>query len=242
MMKIHVYKDPETLARKLAAWMADLIRDTLRNQEFFTLALSGGETPKILFRELATRYTEKIPWKRIQLFWGDERVVPFSDERSNAHAAFELLIHQVDIPLNQVHLMRTDIEPVFAAQEYEKMLKPFFDHTLQSFDLVLLGLGDDGHTLSLFPGSALLENTTGWVSEAYHPVQKMYRITLLPALVNRAGHIAFMVDGEKKASVLSKVIEGKYAPAKYPAQLIKPANGELHFFLDEAAASKLKKS
>jgi 6-phosphogluconolactonase len=241
MMEIHVYKDEETLAGKMAAWMAGLIRDTLKGQEFFTLALSGGETPKILFRELATRYAKKIPWKRIHIFWGDERVVPFSDARNNAHVAFELLISQVEIPADQVHVIRTDIEPVFAAKEYEKMLKPFFEHTLLSFDLILLGLGDDGHTLSLFPGSALLENTTGWVSEAYHPVQKMYRITLLPSLVNRAAQIAFMVDGNKKATVVSRVIEGKFEPQKYPAQIIRPEKGQLHFFLDEAAAAKLKK-
>ena len=240
-MKIHIYKDKDTLARKMAAWMATLIRDTLKNQESFTLALSGGETPKILFRELARSYRDTINWQRVQIFWGDERVVPFSDERNNARVAFELLIHEVPIPPSQIHTMRTDIEPVFAAQEYEGMLKTYFNNTTKSFDLILLGLGEDGHTLSLFPGSGLVDNTTQWVSEAYHPVQKLYRITLLPSLVNRAAEIAFMVDGDQKASIVTKVIEGKFDPGKFPAQIIRPETGELHWFLDEAAAKKLKK-
>src|SRR6185312_11762490 len=114
-MKFHIYKNKEDLTNKLALWLCDLINTTLQNQEFFTLVLSGGETPKSLFKKLAsTDFKEKINWQKIQIFWGDERVVPFNDERNNAKMAYELLIDNVYVPAPQVHVMRTDIEPVFA--------------------------------------------------------------------------------------------------------------------------------
>jgi 6-phosphogluconolactonase len=242
-MKLHIYKNKEILAEELALWITDLINSTLQNQEFFTLALSGGETPKALYRKLASpEFKENIDWKRIHIFWGDERVVPFDDERNNAKMAFELLIDHTDIPAGQVHVMRTDIEPVFAAMAYEKILHNYFDNTSRSFDLVLLGIGDDGHTLSIFPGSPLFEKEKqDWVNAVYNEAQQMYRITLTPAIVNRASYIAFMVEGAAKENVLKEIIEGKYAPSTLPAQLIKPESGELHWFLDEQAAEKLSK-
>ena len=120
-------KIKKQLAEALAPWICDLINSTLQKQEFFTFVLSGGETPKILFKKLASaEYKEKINWKRIHIFWGDERVVPFNDERNNAKMAYDILINHLDIPASQVHVMRTDIEPVFAAKEYEKILHHLF--------------------------------------------------------------------------------------------------------------------
>jgi 6-phosphogluconolactonase len=240
-MKFHIYKNNEELSNELALWICDLINSTLQNQEFFTLVLSGGETPKKLFKKLASEYfKEKINWKRIQIFWGDERVVPFTDDRNNAKMAYEILIDHIDIPASQVHVMRTDIEPVFAAIEYEKILHTYFDNTTKSFDLVILGMGDDGHTLSLFPHSAVInEENKNWVNAVYNEAQQMYRITLMPVIVNHASNIVFMIDGKKKSTVLKKVIEGKYTPSELPAQIIKPINSELHWFLDENAAMEL---
>ena len=240
-MKFHIYKNKEQLAEKLALWICDLIKFTLQTQEYFTLVLSGGETPKILFEKLASpEFKEKINWKRIQIFWGDERCVPFRDERNNAKMAYELLIDRVDIPHTQVHVMRTDIEPSFAAKEYEKMLHHLFDNTYNSFDLILLGMGDDGHTLSLFPNSPLIsDENKSWVNEVYNEDQKIYRITLMPSIVNRSSNIVFLIDGRKKSAVLKKVIEGKYMPSELPAQVIKPVTGELNWFLDEDVAKDL---
>ncbi len=239
-MKLHIFKDREEMSDQLALWMCDAIENSLKNQEYFTLVLSGGETPKLLFKKLASdEFRNRINWKRIHIFWGDERVVPFSDERNNARMAFEILIDHIDIPVTQVHIIRTDIEPNFAVDEYRKLLHTFFDHTSQSFDLVLLGMGDDGHTLSLFPDSPIIQENEHWVNAVFSKKQEMYRITLMPLLVNRAARIAFMVDGEKKAKVLQNVLEGEYVPAKLPAQIIKPEGGELHWFLDEAAAKGL---
>ena len=239
-MKFHISKNKQELADQLAQWINELVRTTLKEQEYFTIVLSGGETPKILFAKLASDYKEKIDWKRLQIFWADERVVPFDDKRNNAKEAFDILIDKIDIPSTQVHLMRTDIEPVFAAKEYDKKLHGYFDHTEKSFDLVLLGMGDDGHTLSLFPDSALFDDENkNWVNAVYNEQQQMYRITLMPVIVNRASHIAFMINGDKKAEILKQVIEGEYNPTQFPAQIIKPINGELYWFLDEDAAKEL---
>jgi 6-phosphogluconolactonase len=239
-MKLHIFKNKQIMSDKLAAWIVDFIEQTLKNQEYFTLVLSGGSTPKLLFEKLASEeYLNKINWKRIHIFWGDERVVPFSDERNNAKMAFDTLLDHVDIPRKQIHVMRTDIEPNFAVDEYGKLLHTFFTNTTFSFDLVLLGMGDDGHTLSLFPGSPIIEEHQNWVNAVYNEQQEMYRITLMPLIVNKSHRIAFMVDGSKKAPVLQEVLEGEYKPSKLPAQIIAPVEGELHWFLDDAAAKDL---
>ena len=242
-MKLYIFDDKEIMSEELASWIEDLVQATLKNQDFFTLVLSGGGTPKLLFQKLASdKYKSKIDWKRVHIFWGDERVVPFEDDRNNAKMAYDILINHVDVPPGQVHIMRTDIEPEQAAEEYEKILHQYFDKTPNSFDLVLLGMGDDGHTLSLFPGSPIIEEQEHWVNSVYNTEQKMYRITLMPAIVNKASNIAFMVDGDKKANVLKKVIRGPYMPRELPAQIIKPVNGKLHWFLDKAVAKELNPS
>ena len=239
-MKLHIFDNPEILGENLAEWICNLMEETLKEQQSFSLVLSGGGTPKILYQKLATeKYKSRIDWERVRIFWGDERVVPFSDNRNNAKMAFDILLNNVNVPASQIHIMRTDIEPNFAVTEYRKMLHTYFDSTHHSFDLVLLGMGDDGHTLSLFPGSQIIEDNYHWVNSVFNEQQEMYRITLMPALVNKAKKIVFMVDGEKKAVVLEKVLEGEHKPSEFPAQLIQPETGELHWFLDKAAAKKL---
>ena len=239
-MELHIFDDKEIMSENLASWIVKLISETLKEQEFFSLVLSGGETPKLLYQKLASeKYRNKINWKRIRIFWGDERVVPFTDDRNNAKMAFDILLDHIDIPSSQIHMMRTDIEPNFAVKEYRKLLHTFFDSTDISFDLVLLGMGDDGHTLSLFPGSPIIKEHTHWVNSAYNEDQKMFRITLMPKIVNRSSNIAFMVDGSKKAKILQQVLEGEYTPTKLPSQIIKPVNGQLHWFLDKQSAKEL---
>ena len=239
-MKLHIFENPEILGENLAEWVCNLMEETLKEQQSFSLVLSGGETPKVLYQKLATeKYKSRIDWERVRIFWGDERAVHFTDDRNNAKMAFDLLLNHVNVPASQIHIMRTDIEPNFAVTEYRKMLHTYFDNTLNSFDLVLLGMGDDGHTLSLFPDSAIIDDNSHWVNSVFNEQQEMYRITLMPVLVNKARNIVFMVDGEKKAGVLEKVLEGEQKPSEFPAQLIKPETGELHWFLDEPAAKNL---
>ncbi len=239
-MKLNVYKSAEELNDGLAAWICDLINSTLQNQEFFTLALSGGNTPKMLYRKLASPgFLKKINWERVHIFWGDERAVSADDDRNNSTMAYKNLLNYTGIPESQIHKMRVDIMPVFAAKDYEHVLHTYFDNTENSFDLVLLGVGDDGHTLSLFPGSGDLEESKPWVNAVYNLKQHMYRLTLMPSIVNKASNIAFMVTGENKSEIVQRVIEGPYDPETLPAQVINPIGGELYWYLDEAAAKQL---
>lgn len=240
-MVLHVFDSKELLSDNLAEWICDQAKATLQLRQYFSIVLSGGSTPKILYEKLASeKYRNLIDWKRVHVFWGDERVVPFSDERNNAKMAFDTLLNHVDIPKEQVHIMRTDIEPNIAAKEYAEMLQSFFQNKDFTFDLVLLGMGDDGHTLSLFPHSLILQDQSEAVKAVYNEQQEMYRITLMSNIVNKSRQIAFMVDGEKKAATLQKVLEGPYQPSEFPSQLISPVKGELHWFLDKEAAKNLK--
>lgn len=241
-MKLHIFKNKELLSEELAQWICNYISETLEKQNFFSLVLSGGNTPKSLYKKLASdKFKNKINWSKVHIFWGDERYVPFDDSRNNAKMAFDILINKVDIPKENVNIIRTDIIPEESAKEYVDTIKKYFKHTQNNFDLVLLGIGDDGHTLSIFPGSSLINEEENWVNKVYNEEQKMYRITMMPQLVNNAKQIAFMVEGENKADILNRIIYGNLEPVKLPSQLIDPSDGELHWFLDDEAASKLKR-
>jgi len=241
-MEMHIAKDNNALSLELAAWMVDYIAATLKKRDRFTLVLSGGSTPQKLNTLLAASpYKEKIDWQKLHIFWGDERFVPFEDSRNNAKMAFDTLLNHVPVPASQIHIMRTNLAPELSAAAYEKTLKQYFpaDADSSSFDLVLLGMGDDGHTLSLFPGTHAMHIEDKLVTSLFLEQQDMYRITLTAPIVNRAACVAFLVSGGGKAPALKEVIEGDYQPDLYPAQVIQP-NGELHWFLDEAAAANLE--
>lgn len=238
-MHLHINKNAEETIIALANWITSLIQKTLEVKERFTIALSGGETPKQLYQTLASdAYRGKINWGRLHIFWGDERFVPFNDDRNNAKMASDNLLSKVNIPAEQVHTIWTDVTPEASAKQYENLLHKYFDDKQTTFDLVLLGMGDDGHTLSLFPGSELLNDKNSLVS-AVSSKEKGERITLMPSVVNRSSAIAFLITGESKAKILKQVLESQQHD--YPAQLIQPANGELYWFVDEEAAMYLKK-
>ncbi len=237
-MQLHIYKT-EQLIDELSKWILNYTTEILYTNDRFTIALSGGETPKRLYQHLATdAYRNKLDWSKVHIFWGDERVVPFTDDNNNARMAFENLLSKINIPHNNIHIIRTDISPVRAAEEYENILHNYFDYSDNSFDLVLLGMGKDGHTLSLFPGFEITSEQQNWVNAVYLDDQKMHRITLMPSIVNRSAKVAFLVTGNEKAETLQQVLKGPFEPVKYPAQLIRPVNGELHWFIDEDAATK----
>jgi len=241
-MHLHIYKDADELSSSVADWITEYVRDTLGHNQRFTVALSGGSTPRKLHDLLAAApYREMIDWKKMHFFWGDERAVPFGDERNNAKMAFDTLLDKVPVKQENIHIIRTDIDPVEAAGQYEKTLRGYFDDTGTTFDLVLLGMGDDGHTLSLFPGYDIVQEEERWADAFYLEEQEMDRITLTAPVVNRAAKVAFLVAGGGKAKALQQVIEGKYEPEIYPSQRISPVSGELYWFLDEAAASLLEK-
>ena len=251
-MELHLYKDGEALSQAAARWIADRIAATLKKNDRFTIALSGGSTPKRLHQLLAKPpYTldesgaggvgdEQVDWSKLHIFWGDERAVPFTDDRNNAKMAYDTLLNFVPVPAAQIHVMRTDIRPEESAVEYEKILHAYFDNTPFSFDLVLLGMGDDGHTLSLFPGMPIVHESAAWAKSFWLPAQDMSRITLTKTIVNKSAAVAFLTSGPAKAHALKEVLEGAYNPDLYPSQEIKPS-GELHWFVDEAAAASLTK-
>ncbi|HMC84849.1 MAG TPA: 6-phosphogluconolactonase [Chitinophagaceae bacterium] len=244
-MEMHIYKDGDELSIEVAKWLVDYIAATLKKQDRFTLVLSGGSTPHKLNTLLAgSPYKEKIDWSKLHIFWGDERFVPFEDDRNNAKMAFDTLLNHVPVPASQIHVMRTkDIIPEVAAGEYEKILRKYFPATVPAsttFDLIFLGMGDDGHTLSLFPGMHIMHEENKWVTSLFLKEQDMFRITLTPVLVNRSACIAFLAAGAGKAIALQHVIEGDYQPDVYPSQIIKPLNGEVHWFVDEAATANLE--
>jgi len=242
-MNLEVFKDADELSRQLAEWITSLIEETLTRKEQFSLVLSGGNTPKKLNLLLAASpFKERIDWKKIHVFWGDERAVPLEDERNNARMAFDTLLNKVDIPKEQIHIMDTSLSPDAAAMQYEEILNEYFGTDIlpaQTFDLVLLGMGDDGHTLSLFPGTSVIHEEKSWAASFFLKAQDMHRITLTKNIVNRADNIVFMISGKDKAHALHEVLEGKRNPDLYPSQVIIPVQGELHFFTDQAAASEL---
>jgi 6-phosphogluconolactonase len=256
-MQLNISKNIEELSWRMAEWMVDHIHETLQTQDRFTIALSGGSTPKKLHLLLASdEFKNKIDWKKLHVFWGDERYVPFNDERNNAKMAFDTLLDHVPVPKSQIHIMRTDIDADKSANEYENILKEYFpaaeSYTLQAasdltshvshfttFDLVLLGLGDNAHTLSLFPHEEVIHEKDHWVRAVFVKEVNMMRITLTTPVVNLSNRIAFLVSGQDKADAVSHILSDNYDPDLYPAQVIKPANGELYWFLDEAAATKI---
>ncbi|WP_133990768.1 6-phosphogluconolactonase [Dinghuibacter silviterrae] len=239
-MEVHVYKTPSEVSQELAEWITNHIEETLKTKNIYTWCLTGGNSPKELYTLLGSApYRDRIDWGKLHLFWGDERAVPFADDRNNAKMTFATLIDKVPIPRINVHVMNTELVPEKAAEAYATLLHRFFTAEGQTFDLVLSGMGEDGHTLSLFPGQPVIHETAAWVKAYYLEPQKMYRITLTAPLVNRAARVVFLTFGPGKAHALKEVLQGDRNPDKYPSQIIQPLNGELHWFVDEAAAAEL---
>ncbi len=239
-MTLNIAETPASLALQAANWVAAYMEQTLAKQPRFTVALSGGSTPKALHELLAQPpLRNRIDWNRVHVFWGDERFVPFSDEKNNARMACETLLNHVPVPPAQIHAMKTDLPPAESMVEYEQLLHTYFDNQPHTFDLVLLGLGDDGHTLSLFPGTAVVHEQRTWTEAFYLEQQAMYRLTLTAPVVNRAAAVVFLVAGAAKAEAVREVLQGPYQPDKFPAQQIRPITGQTVWFLDRAAAARL---
>ncbi len=239
-MPLHIYKDSGALSLAAAQWIVDCIQHKLKVQDRFTWLLSGGNTPKQLYQLLATEpFKTKVDWNKLHIFFGDERVVPFDDERNNGKMANESLLTHVAIPSNQIHFINTEGDIDQSVSHYEKLLHHYFDGKSTTFDLALLGMGDDAHTLSLFPGSPLIHENEKWVVSLYLPSQQMHRISLMPGVVNVSDKTMFLLSGTSKATALKNVLNGSYQPERFPAQLIRPVNKELHWFIDEPAGREL---
>jgi len=238
---LHTYKSPDEVSIALAEWVTQAIESVLQKQDRFTWVVTGGNSPKQLYELLASPpYRDRINWSKLHIFWGDERAVPYTDSRNNAKMTFDHLLNQVPVVREQVHIMDTSLSPDEAAAAYEAILHRYFSAEGATFDLVLNGMGDDGHTLSLFPHTPVIHENQAWVKAFYLEAQQMYRITLTAPVVNRASRVAFLTFGSNKANALFEVLKGAKNIDQYPSQVIQPVQGELHWFTDEAAASRLQ--
>lgn len=224
----------------LAKFAADFIlaqaREAILERGFFNIALSGGSTPRETFLSIARNpEAAELNWRKVRFFWSDERTVSPSHPDSNYHMAHETLLMPLGIPPTNIFRVESELSPQMAAEKYGSKIKDMLG-TIPVFDLVLLGLGEDGHTASLFPETKALEPTDQLIVANWVKQQDSWRITFTPYLINQARHVAFLVSGEKKAKILQEVIEGNNP---YPAKKIKPIAGKLTWLLDKAAARYL---
>jgi 6-phosphogluconolactonase len=246
--EILVFPNPESLANAAAELFVRSAAASIQNHGAFIVALSGGSTPKRLFEILATdNFQAKIDWNRVYLFWGDERYVPSDHPDSNFRMTMDTLLSKVPIPHANVHRIRTELSPAEAvATNYESEIARFFTsfsdkhrERFPAFDLVLLGVGTNAHTASLFPHSQVLQETSHLVAAEFVAEVGMWRITMTAPLLNAAREIVFLVHGKEKAQVVREVLFGDYDPERKPAQMIQPANGRLKWLIDSASAAKL---
>jgi len=236
-------RDLDELSRRAVEEFVRLAEQSIRRSGRFTVALSGGSTPKSLYHLLAEpAYSGRVPWHKVHFFWGDERCVPPDHPESNYGMAKAALLSKVPIPEENVHRMAGEKEPPVAAAEYEQTLIDFFalaPGEWPRFDLMLLGVGEDGHTASLFPESEALENREKLVVAAYVEKLKAHRLTLTLPVINHAANIWFVVAGASKATVVSRILNADPASPPFPAALVAPVDGRLIWFITEDAAAAL---
>lgn len=241
--EIRILTTPQGLFEAAAEEVIRDAKDAEDTRGRFTIALSGGSTPKSLYNLLATNARNALPWDRMFFFWGDERHVPPTNSESNYRMANEVMLAKVPVPAGNVFRMPTENpDAALAAEEYEKNLRSFFQLSaaeVPRFDLILLGLGPDGHTASLFPGTAALREKSRLVVANWVEKLKTNRLTFTLPVLNAARCVAFLVSGTEKASVLKTVLEENAPAEQYPAKLVNPSPGRLIWFLDRAAASSL---
>jgi 6-phosphogluconolactonase len=237
---IRIYPDIEALSRAAAELFAIEARRAESERGRFAVLLAGGETPRRCYELLAEApVRDRVPWDAVHVFWGDERCVPANDRRSNAAMARRALLDHVPVPEAQIHPISCAGAPREGAAKYEGLLRAFFGGGPPRFDLVFLGLGENGHTASLFPGTAVLEEQERWVAEVHVAEEGLHRVTLTAPAINQAALVAFLAAGEEKAAVLREALEGNTDPRLLPARLIRPVNGELLWLVDRAAARLL---
>ena len=243
---LHTFANLEELSHAAAARFAEFCQERLARESIFTAALSGGSTPRRLYEILGgPEFSGSIPWGRVHLFQVDERCVPPDHAESNYRMMREALLDQVRIPPSNVHRMQAELaDPDGAAERYVQLLSMMFrpkPGEVPRLDLVFLGMGPDGHTASLFPGSPALAERAKWVCANF--VEKLHanRVTLTYPLLNAAREVIFLVAGHEKAETLRQVLEGPHEPERLPSQGIRPADGRLSWYVDAAAAERLKK-
>jgi len=240
MMNVKVFSNATAVAEFAAESFVKIAGESIQQHGLFTAALSGGSTPKLFHKELAAPERQRrLAWEKVHLFWGDERCVLPDHSDSNYRMVRETLLNEINIPEGNIHRVPAELDVRLAAFQYEEELRGFFEGKWPRFDLVLLGMGDDGHTASLFPGSAGLNEEERWFIANYAPKNQFWRLTLSKNAINAARNILVLVQGPQKADMIAKVLaegEGEY---EKPIQLITPWDGKMVWALDVEAASKL---
>ncbi|MCA9945713.1 MAG: 6-phosphogluconolactonase [Anaerolineales bacterium] len=238
---LHRFATAATFDRAATRLLVKLAQESVAQTGRFSLALSGGGTPSGMYALLAERpYRDQMPWQQTHLFWGDERLVPPTDPGSNYGQVAQILLNKVPIPPQNIHRAKGELEMETAVRDYTAQLQTFANGSQPPvLDVVLLGMGSDGHTASLFPGSPVQQPT--WVVgvTANYDGRPAQRISLTPTIINQARHIIFLVTGSSKAHTLQNVLYGPHQPETLPAQRIQPENGTLTWLTDTAAAQHL---
>ncbi|MDQ3928499.1 MAG: 6-phosphogluconolactonase [Chloroflexota bacterium] len=245
LVTVRIEDDANGVAARVAEMFAQIAEDATAQGRPFRVALSGGSTPKLLYQLLASEeYRERIAWDTIEFFFGDERWVPRTHKDSNYKLANDYLFRPLGISEDTVFPMPTEgVEPEQAAEQYENDIRRVFSlasREMPVFDLIFLGMGDDGHTASLFPHTAAIRKYDQLVAANYVDKLNTWRITLTYPVLNEASHVLFMVAGESKAPALKQVLEGEYNPEEYPSQLLREASGHVTWLVDRAAAAQLE--
>lgn len=239
-MPINIYPTEEKLIGALADYIIASANQSIEKNNRFSFVVSGGNSPQKLYALLASpALKKKVAWERVDFFFGDERYVPKTDPDSNYRMVKQVLFDPLHIDASHIFSIDTTKDPQVAAKEYTDVITHYFSGYTCRFDFVLLGLGDNAHTASLFPATVVLEDRLPAVSSVYLSDKKLFRITMNAPLLNLASRITFLVYGEAKSTAVYNVLKGESDAEQFPAQLISPKNGELKWFMDKAAALKL---
>ena len=240
-MNLHIFETAEETARAVAEEILTKAIEKTKQSLPFNIALSGGSTPKLLFKILAEEYLSKVPWHFVRLFWVDERCVPPTHAESNFGMTFENLLKHVPIHDANIFRMLGEVDPEKEAIRYQSLLEAqlTMSKNIPQFDMVLLGMGDDGHTASIFPGNLELLHSEAIVVVATHPTSGQERITLTGNIINEAKDVIFLITGASKAIILKQIFNRKSVSETYPTSYIHSKSGEATFYLDKAAASEL---
>lgn len=242
-MSVHIFKSVQELIHAMADYFVMIANESIALREQFNVALSGGSSPQKLYELLASpAYKQKVDWEKVNFFFGDERYVPADDVENNAYMVKKTLFDPLNISKANIFSVDTSLSYNDAAKTYAETITTHFKVQKSRFDLILLGLGDNSHTASLFPDTSVLAEKSATVKSVYLKQLNAYRITMTAPLINQARHIAFLVYGQAKAEAVKHILEDQFDAKKYPAQLIHPEQGDLHWFLDEPASSGLKSS
>jgi 6-phosphogluconolactonase len=239
---LKIQEDKEAVIRYAAERIVRMATATLELNDTFSMALSGGSTPYPVYNLLGTKFRANMDWNRIHIWWGDERSVPIDDAENNYYNTKQVLLDYIDIPESNIHRIRSEDEPDKAAVAYEQEVRDFFGADGELFDLNILGLGEDGHTASLFPNTAALSESEKWFI-AHHVTAKgnLWRITQTFPVILQSSNIMFLATGEGKADALKEVLQGAENPALYPSQTVVRSNHpHIVWVVDKAAASKLE--